>query len=304
MPTVRPFEPDFDQLTALRISILDDVFKDFNQARKRWVRKLLEPLAWLSINRFANMMLRLDHTISQDGFRQGLSDLASNFVNDVQVRGAEHIPSEGPLLLVSNHPGTIDSAAIGAELPRDDLSIIASNFPLLQRLPHASQHLIFIDPHASMNLSGVRSAINHLKSGGAVLIFPSGRVEPDPAIMPGAIEKIQNWSSSIEFFLCKVPQTQVVITIISGVLSPVFLHNPINRLLRGIRDPIMIAEVSQVITQMILRKRFRMNPWVSFDLPLTVDELRRDYESTYHSVIAKANRLMNDHLEVYHQRLA
>jgi len=297
--TSKSLEPDSDQLAALRSSILDDIFKDFNQARKRWIRKLLEPLAFFSIHRFAKLMLSLDNTISQDGFRQALHDLAAYFVNDIGVLGYEHIPKDGPLLIISNHPGTVDSAAIGAKLPRDDLNIIASDFPLLQRLPYASRHLIFIDPHARMNLSGVRSTINHLKAGGSVLIFPSGRVEPDPAIMPDAIDKILNWSPSIEFFLNKVPQTQVVVTIVSGVLSPLFLNNPLNHLLRGIRDPLMIAEVSQVITQMMLKKRFRMNPHISFDLPQSVDDMRRDYESIYQAVIEKANQLMSDHLLRY-----
>ena len=298
MQGMKPSEPDSDQLNDLRTSLLDDVFKDFNQTRKRWIRNLLEPLAWISINRFAKMMLHLDHTVSKEGFRQALQDLAAYFVNDIGVFGEEHIPKDGPLLIVSNHPGTIDSIAIGAKLPRDDLNIIATGFPLLQRLPAASQHLIFIDPHAPLNLSGARSTIKHLREGGSVLIFPSGRVEPDPAIMPSAFDKIQNWSSSIEFFLRKVPQTQVMVTIVSGVLSPVFLHNPIIHLMKGVRDPLAIAEVSQVVTQMILKNRFRMNPQISFDIPHTVDELRRDYESIYQAIITKANQLMSDHLSI------
>jgi hypothetical protein len=300
MLTDKSLEPDSDQVAALRTTILDDMFKDFNQARKRWIRKLLEPLAFFSIQRFASLLLSLDNTISQQGFRQALHDLAAYFVNDIGVLGDECIPQDGPLLVISNHPGTIDCAAIGASIPRDDLYIVASNFPLLQRLPYASQHLIFIDPQAPMNLSGARSTINHLQGGGSVLIFPSGRVEPDPAFMPEAVDKILNWSPSIEFFLRKVPQTQVVVTVVSGVLSPLFLNNPIIHLLRGVRDPLAIAEVSQVVTQMLLKKRFRMNPQISFDLPQTVDELRRDYESIYQAVIDKANQLMSDHLSRYH----
>jgi hypothetical protein len=300
MPADKSLEPDSDQLADLRTSILDDIFKDFNQSRKRWIRNLLEPFAFFSIHRFARLMLSLDLTISQEGFRQALHDLAAFFVNDIDVLGDEYIPKDGPLLVVSNHPGTIDCAAIGAKLPRDDLHIIATDFPLLQRLPYASQRLIFIDPHAPINLSGARSTINHLQQGGSVLIFPSGRVEPDPAIMPDAIDKILNWSPSIEFFLRKVPETQVVFTIVSGVLSPLFLNNPIIHLLRGVRDPLAIAEVSQIITQMLLKKRFRMNPHISFDLPQTVEELWRDYESIHQAVIEKANQLMSDHLLRYH----
>ena len=298
MQVTKPSKPASDQLNALRTSILDDIFKDFNQARKRWIRKLLEPLAWFSANRFAELMLHLDRIVSQDGFRQALQELVAHFVSDIGVLGSEHIPKDGPLLIVSNHPGTIDSVAIGAKLPRDDLNIIASGFPLLRRLPSASQHLIFVDPHAPVNLSGARSTIQHLQAGQAVLIFPSGRVEPDPAFMPGAFDKIQHWSSSIEFFLRKVPQTQVMVTIVSGVLSPIFLHNPIIHLLQGVRDPLAIAEVTQILTQMVFKNRFRVSPQISFDIPQSVDELRRDTDSIYQAVIEKANQLMSDHLSI------
>ena len=301
MPETEHLEPVSDQLAVLRTSILDDLFKDFNQARKRWIRSLLEPLAWFSVNRFAKLMLYLDNIVSQDGFRQALQELVVHFVNDIGVLGSERIPRDGPLLIVSNHPGTIDSIAIGSKLPRDDLNIIATGFPLLKRLPFASRHLIFVDPHAPMNISGARSTIQHLKAGGAVLIFPSGRVEPDPAIMPSALDKIHNWSSSIELFLRKVPQTQVVVTIVSGVLSPIFLVNPLTRLLRGVRDPLAIAEVSQILTQMVFKNRFRVSPQIQFDIPRTVEELRGDYESIYQALIVKANQLMSDHLSVVHQ---
>jgi hypothetical protein len=290
-----------DQLAVLRTTIMDDIFKDFNETRKRWIRSLFEPMAWFSIHRFAELMLHLDQIVLHDGFRQALHDLAATFAKDIGVFGGENVPKDGPLLIVSNHPGTIDCAAIGANLPRDDLNIVATGFSLLQRLPSASRHLIFIDPHAPINLSGARSTIKHLRAGGAVLIFPSGRVEPDPAIMPAALDKIQSWSSSIEFFLRKVPQTQVMVTIVSGVLSPIFLHNPFIRMLTGVRDPLIIAEVSQVVTQMILKSRFRMSPKISFDIPRTVDELRRDYESIYQAVTEKANRLMCDHLALNYQ---
>jgi hypothetical protein len=147
-----------------------------------------------------------------------------------------------------------------------------------------------------MNITGVRAIIQHLKAGEAVLIFPSGRVEPDPAILPSAQEALQNWSPSIELFLRKVPETQVLVTIVSGVLAPVFLHNPLIRLWSGVRDPLMVAEVTQVITQMILKQRFRMTPKISFDVPRSVEEIRREYESVYQSILEQASNLMRDHI--------
>ena len=286
------------QVADLRQSILDDIFKDFTAPRKKWVRTLLEPLVWFSAHRFAGMAATLDNNVNQYGLRHALGEFVAPFVRDVEIDGREHIPQDGPLLIVSNHPGAIDGIAIGASLPRDDLNVVATDFPLLKRLPSASERIIFIDPHAPTNLAGVRSAIRHLEGGGAVLIFPSGRVEPDPAILPHAQDKLQNWSPSIELFLRKVPETRVLVTIVSGVLSPIFLHNPLIRMWSGVRDPLAIAEVTQVVTQMVLKKRFRMTPRISFDIPHTVEELRREYESVYYSIIQKANDLMNDHLPI------
>ena len=291
-------DQELTQVADLRQSILDDIFKDFTDLRKKWLRSLIEPLVWFSANRFAGMAAKFDNNITQFGLRQALSEFAAPFIQNVEIDGSQYIPQDGPLLIVSNHPGAIDSIAIGASLPRDDLNIMATRFPLLQRLPSASQRFIFIDPHAPVNLTGVRATISHLRSGGAVLIFPSGRVEPDPAILPYAQAALQNWSPSIELFLRKVPETQVMVTIVSGVLSPIFLHNPLIHLWRGVRDPLAIAEVTQVVTQMLLKKHFRMKPRISFDIPHTVSELCRDYESAYHSILAKASSLMTAHLPV------
>ena len=290
-------ETELTRVADLRQSILDDVFKDFTDPQKRWVRTLLEPLVWFSAHRFAGMAANLDNNTTLYGFRQALREFVAPFVREIDLNGQDNIPKDGPLLIVSNHPGAIDSIAIGASLPRDDLSIVATGFPLLQRLPSASQHLIYIDPHAPTNIAGVRSTINHLHAGGAVLIFPSGRVEPDPAILPNAREKLQNWSPSIEMFLRKVPETRVMVTIVSGVLAPIFLHNPLIRLWSGVRDPLAIAEVTQVVTQMILKKRFCMTPRISFDIPHTVEELRRESQSVYQSILTKATSLMIDHLQ-------
>jgi hypothetical protein len=286
------------QLTTLRRSILDDMFKDFDASR-RWVRALLEPLAWPSAHRFAAISARFDATVARAGFREAMRELLADLVSDVEHDGREHIPEEGPLLIVSNHPGAYDSVAIAASLPRDDLQIIASNFPLLCRLPNASRHLIFTDPGAESgsNFSVVRSAIRHLRSGGALLIFPSGRVEPDPAVLPGALEALRAWSPSVEIFLRRVPDLKTQIAIVSGVLSPVFLRNPLIRFWKDIRDPQAIAEVTQVLTQMLFKWSVSLKPSISYGLPRTVEDLLQEGETLYQSVVDEAGRLLADHIQ-------
>lgn len=284
------------QAVIIRRSILEDVFKDFNHSSRICLRRILEPLVWTSANRFAQMAAQFDEMVASAGFQQAIRQLLGSFVSEIDLYGVEHVPQEGPLLIISNHPGTYDSLAIAASLPRDDLNIIAIGYSLLRRLPAASRRLIFVEPGAYMNLSVVRSTIRHLRSGGSVLIFPRGRVEPDPAVLPGALESMQAWSPSLELFLREVPQTKALVTIVSGVLSPVFLQNPLIRFWRGLHDPQAIAEVTQIAVQMLFRKWVKLTPRISFNIPRTLDELYQEGASLHQSIVNEARHLLVDHL--------
>jgi 1-acyl-sn-glycerol-3-phosphate acyltransferase len=220
------------------------------------------------------------------------------FISDLKLCGIQNIPDEGPLLVVSNHPGTYDSIAIAASLPRTDLKIVASGFPILQKLPFASQHLIFVSPDLRARMLAMRSSIRHLQDGGAILIFPSGRVEPDPACLPGAHEAMSAWSSSLELFLKKVPLVKVLPTIVSGVLSPKFLTSPFIRFWRGVQDPQTAAEVVQVVIQMLFPQKVQLAPRISFGVAKTKSELYSLYaegKDTLNSIVEDARRLLSEH---------
>jgi hypothetical protein len=291
---------EIDQQTALRRSLLDDIFKDFESSR-RWVRRLLEPLAWPSANRFAGLAASFDSTVARAGFREAMNELLSDLVTEVRHFRLEAVPKQGPLLIVSNHPGTYDSVAIAASLPRDDLQIIASNFPILCRLPNARRHLIFTERQvgSNTNFSVVRCAIRHLQSGGSVLIFPSGRVEPDPAVLPGAFEALRSWSPSIEILMRRVPDLKTQTAIVSGVFSPFFLRNPLINFWKGLRDPLIIAEVIQVITQMLFSQWMHLKPSISYGIPKTVEELYQSGESLYQAVVDEVSKLLSEHMREF-----
>jgi len=286
------------QIATLRRALLDDIFVDFKSSRYRWLCRLMLPLVWPAAHRFARIAASFDLYVQHLGLREGMRRILPYFVSDVRACGVEHVPAEGPLLVVSNHPGAYDSIAIAATLPRTDLNIIAGGFSLLQRLPAASQHLIFITADVRARMMAVRSAIRHLQEGGAVLIFPGGRVEPDPAYLPGMFEAMNAWSSSLELFLRKVPQVKVLPTIVSGVLSPKFLNSPFIRFWQGIRNPQAAAEVIQVITQMFFPKKVQLVPQISFGPAKTVDELMSEQavgEDLLASIIAEARCLLEEH---------
>jgi hypothetical protein len=287
-----------DQISSLSRSLLDDIFKDFNSSSRRRLRKVMEPFVYPSAKRFARIATLFDFYVEHFGLREAMKRILPYFISDLQVRGVQHVPDEGPLLVVSNHPGAYDSLAIAASLPRTDLKIVASGFPILRRLPFASRHLIFVSADIKARMMAVRSAIRHLREGGAVLIFPSGRVDPDPACLPGAPEAMSSWSSSVELFLKKIPQVRVLPTIVSGVLSPKYLSSPFIRFWRGLRDPQTTAEVIQVIIQMLFPQKVQLVPKISFGSAKTMNELHslcQEGKDTLNSIVEEARRLLTEH---------
>ena len=103
---------------------------------------------------------------------------------DVDVTGAERlqskIPSEGPIVIASNHPfggieGVILSLLVGQIRP--DLKVLANQG--LKLFPELSDYFIFTNPLSErdpQNGPSLRRCLKHVKSGGALLIFPAGRV--------------------------------------------------------------------------------------------------------------------------------
>lgn len=92
-----------------------------------------------------------------------------------------NLPADGPLLIVANHPlGGLEGIAITKLLLeyRPDTKVLTNN--LLTRIPELSSTFIGVDVlsknAAKENLKGIRSASQHLRKGGALLIFPAGKV--------------------------------------------------------------------------------------------------------------------------------
>lgn len=259
----------------LRRYITEEVVKTFG-ASSRWTHWLLASLFRPAAQRFSQLAACFDHYVANFGLNQAAQWVLPVFSREVRVHGAEQVPAEGPLLVVSNHPGTCDSLVIAAHVSRPDLKIVATGVPFVRSLPSTARYLIYttLDPYQRMNV--VRSAIRHLRDGGALLIFPSGTIDPDPAVLPGAEQALESWSPSLEIILRRVPHAQVLVTIVSGVLASVWARNPLVRLRRTERDQRRTAEFLQVIQQMLFPRSLLVHPALSFAPPVTVAELSRD----------------------------
>jgi hypothetical protein len=241
---------------------------------RAWASRVLGPLFRPAARRMASLLAELDHNVAEYGWQGGAQRFLTRFVQEAEVSGAEGIPREGPLLVVSNHPAAYDVIILAASLPRDDLKIISSPVSVATYLPAVRPHFIFISEDAHERMGTVRAALRHLREGGALLIFPRGEAEADPAVSPGALESLERWSPSLDLFLHKAPQTQTVISVVSGVLSPRWFRNPLLRLWKRPEQRQKIAEILQVVQQLVWSKDLGLTPSVSLSPPLSTETLR------------------------------
>lgn len=271
--------PSFDR-QSLQQAILDEAFWVFGFDRRPWLRRLIEPLFRWPVGRFAQLTAGYENQVAQTGLREATQALMPHFIEKVDIIGDNHLPSGGPLLVVSNHPAAYDFFLIAATLPRDDLKLLASNINIVRKLPATADHFIFMASNGVLGdsysrMAAVRASIRHLRSGGALLIFPTGTVDPDPAVSAeGARQALSRWSPSLELLLRKVPEIQVVVSIVSGVLSPGWYKSPITRLRKEPHNKQKVAEIFQVVQQLFLPGSLKLYPRLAFSLPFQTGQLR------------------------------
>jgi hypothetical protein len=223
--------------------------------------------------RMATIAVELDRNIAQDGWNSAANHFLTYFVTDVNVLGGNEIPTDGPLMVVCNHPAAYDVAILAAQIRREDLKILGSDIPIIQMLPNVAEHAIPVPYNIPSRLMTVRSTIRQLQKGKAVLLFPRGNVEPDPAVSPGADQSLAGWSPSIELFLRRVPETVSVVAIASGMLSAKWYKSPIINLWRKYEQRQKVAEIFQISTQLLTGMKPDVNPMITFSAPLTVNDL-------------------------------
>ena len=191
-------------------------------------RALLEKICVPAARRFARQVASFDLRVGTDGLREASLWFIGNHIRRLEVAGKENVPAEGPLLIVSNHPGLSDTLALFASLPRNDLRVVAADRPFLRALSHTSQHLIYLRPAEPRQ--NLRKIAGHLRGGGSVLIFPGGQIEPDPAMADGNVESLQSWSNSVGLIVRLVKEIRVVPAIVSGVVCAAAQHHPLTKI--------------------------------------------------------------------------
>ena len=275
--------------------ILEMTTKAFALKQTPFTSMIVQAVFGRAARRVAELGLGLDRVVADRGLQAGARWLLPNFVKGHTARGVENIPSEGPLVIASNHPAGIDSLVISAHVPRTDYKVIVGDIPFFENLPHVSEHAIYAP--ASTDLGGrmrtVRESLRHLKAGGALLIFARGGIEADPEWMPNPEGEFDQWSRSLEIFLEHVPQTRVLVTIVSGVIARASMQSPLAYLRKARPDRQRIAFLTQIARQILSgREKFGLTPRVTFG-----EVIAGAHQHVLDQVHAAASRVLKQHME-------
>lgn len=249
-----PERASLDELTRLNIA---DICTAFGLAGRSPLRGPAELLLRPPARRFARQLAALDAIVGAAGLQAGGAWICGQLAAAVDVAGPPS-PEQGPLLIVANHPGLLDAAALFASIPRRDLRILAIRRPFLRALPNIAAALLPVGETAAARMAALRAAARHLRAGGALLTFPAGKIEPDPISMPGAADSLADWSESLDLLARLAGEVTVAPMIVGGVITPAALRHPLTRLRREQADRRWLAAIVQLMLPRLGRTTVRV----------------------------------------------
>ncbi|MDP9283052.1 MAG: 1-acyl-sn-glycerol-3-phosphate acyltransferase [Chloroflexota bacterium] len=230
-------------------------------------RRLLRSAA----RRIAREFVACDEVFASRALPDAARWCLDRFSATFEIAGLDRVPRRGPILLVANHPGLTDAVGLIAALDRPDVRIVAADFPFLHAMRGLGPRLIFLGASRTSQLSWIRAVARDLREGGVVLLFPAGRLEPDPAVL-GRDGALMAWSDSVALIARLAPDAQIVPAAVTGVLSARAFAHPLTRIRRTPRDRQRVATLLQMIDP-----RYRLvTARIAFGAPLVVDRSASD----------------------------
>ena len=161
-----------------------------------WKANLIRTMEWatgkLTLLRLIRRFERMGAPTGQAFWRQALDLMGIPLLTPAEQ--IAHIPATGPVIIVANHPHGLVDGMVLAELigrVRTDYKILTRS--LLTGVDEISQFMIPVPfPHEEdalqQNLEMRKKAMDHLKQGGVIVLFPSGVVASSQRMFGPAIE--------------------------------------------------------------------------------------------------------------------
>lgn len=283
------------QLNILTRINLDDLVSSFGWQNQPLLAAILRGLFIGPARKFARQIVEYDNLVGQVGLNEASCRiLRRRYIYDLRVHGRENIPSSGPLLILSNHPGMTDTVSLFTAIPRTDLRIIAMHRPFLVSLVNITKQLSYISDDPGERMRAVRQVSAHLRGGGTALTFPAGKIEPDPSVHPDALESLRDWTDSSAIFLRFAPETQIVPVLVSGVIWEQTAHHWLTRIKHTREESEKLATALQLLA-MVTREARPTTVHVQFAKPITVDEVGSADMECIHEKLMERMRDLIEH---------
>ena len=270
-------------MTSLRRANAADIERDVMKATlermgigdKLVRRRIAKQLLGYAMPRFAQILETFDGVVAEKGFAAGVRWLLPYLRMSVSVEGIENVPTEGPVLLASNHPGSADFLAIFSNLPRDDVRLVAA-IEQLDLLPNVLPHIIYTSgTRGKKKARGAttQKMIGELLAGHCILIYPRGIMEPEPRWVAGSRETLTLWSDSMSRFAEAVPDLTIIPTVVSGSVTRKAIERRWLSVYRSERARQRVATFVQLAMSMIRPRKWHITPHVQFGKPVRASEV-------------------------------
>ena len=129
----------------------------------------------------------------------------------LRTEGLEHVPAEGPLLVVPNHDSQWDPILVALAIkPRRRLRFLARSS--LWRIPGLGPILRGLGQipirRGAGDAAALESAVEALRAGEAICVFPEGRLSWGERLRArSGVARLAEWSPEAEIVLCAVEGT-------------------------------------------------------------------------------------------------
>lgn len=241
----------FDLLTQIN---LDDLVTAFGWTDRPLLARALRRLFLRPARDFAWDMLDFDSSVGTRGLPEASRLLLKKYVSSLRVFGRENLPSSA-FLALSNHPGMTDTLSLFAALNRPDLKIIALDRPFLRALPNIEKRLFYVKDDPASRMTLVRQVASHLRTGGAALTFPAGRIEPDPDIYSGAVDSLNEWTDSAGVLLRMAPETPVLPMLVRGVVRRNSARHPLLKIKKTKGEREKLTAALQLLAHVVFKQK-------------------------------------------------
>ncbi|MFP4114886.1 MAG: lysophospholipid acyltransferase family protein [Spirochaetota bacterium] len=242
----------------------------FARLRNAALEALAAPFFVIPAAVFVLRLLGLDRRLRRSSLVEAMTWVLRTYYGGVSLlRG--YAPGSGPVLFVGNHPGLGDLPAMIVAAGRDDVFAVAKERALTAEMPGILERCILINDSLASRAAAMRGVIGTLRDGHAVVIYPAGAIESDPAL-PGVGEKyLRDWPPFVDGIARRARRENVPFTIVPVYAEGVHRVPSLYRRLLGSPSDRATSEGRAALLTMMTRASRTSPVRVAFGEPIAVN---------------------------------